>query len=261
MRNFYMSPICTTRLGDALVSISNMYHRLSTVRGPISVYYHHWPEYYGALWDLVRHPRTDIDFVKLPTEGDIPLDSSTEREFKHILLKSINRSQFRWHPSRAYSMEICHIHPIIRSTLEKLGIAKEDILLNATDLDDGADYVRLTIPRTPSGYATFHSRSSSPNGATTLLIKEVEIKARESSARQIDVGEIKNVKELVETLAGSVHHFGVDSGPAHVALALGVPVTMFFKELSGHKGLEGILGVYGRHVSRFRLIDCRDVND
>lgn len=261
MENFYISPICTTRLGDALVSISNMYHRLSVVKGPISVYYHHWPEYYDALWALVEHPRRDIDFIKLPNASNIPINSSTEKDFKHILLKRINRSQYRWHPSRAYSIEICNIHPTIRSTLEKLGIAKENILLNATDLDDGADYVRMTIPKTPSSYVTFHSRSLNPNGVTTLLIEEVESQARETGQRPIDVGGIRNVKELVETLAGSSHHFGVDSGPAHIALALGVPVTMYFKELSGHKGLAGIFGVYGQHVSRFRLIDCRDIND
>lgn len=254
---YYLSPICTKNLGDALVSISNLYHRLEPVLKPIVVYYHHWPVYFDLLWPHIRHPRDGIRFERLDNSSADRIDDSLEETYKDLLFREIKRSDYRWHPSRAYSLEICRQNKIIQSDLVRLGIGEENILVNCTDLDLDAKYVEIKAENKDRGYVTYQSTSISSRGVLRQETREVVEFIKSQDRPAINVNEIDQIDKLIETLSGSGHHYGIDSGPTHLCLAMRVPLTVFFDKLFGHKGLEGILAIYGDYVNNFSLVDCR----
>lgn len=257
MKNFYLSPICTRRLGDAIVSISNLYYRLSKEPSPVRVYYHHWPEYFRILWPFVDPPPINISFEKLPNSRGEAINDSLETLYKSRLQSVIRPELYRWHPARAYSLQICEEHPYIKSTLAQLGITVDRVLLNSTDLDDGADYVHFKTNTKKETYVTYQRRSVDKNGKLIHEIELIDKKVRSETSDAICIDDISDFENLLKIMSLARHHYGIDSGPTHLALALRIPVTIFFNNLYGHKGLEGIIGIYGRHLEKMRLIDCR----
>ena len=77
---YYLSPICTHRLGDALISISNMYATLERSGGASVVYYHHWPKYFKKLWPHIKHPCCDIRFEALSVPAHLEIDENLEQK-------------------------------------------------------------------------------------------------------------------------------------------------------------------------------------
>jgi hypothetical protein len=137
---------------------------------------------------------------------------------------------------------------------------EDNILLNCTDLDINAKYVDLIVENKDKGYVTYQSTSVSSRGSMRKKIIEVDEFIKRQNKSSININMISNIDDLIETLAGSSHHYGIDSGPTHLCLAMRVPLTIFYDELFGHKGLEGILAIYGDYVNKFSLVDCRKIS-
>jgi hypothetical protein len=257
--NFYLSPICTNCLGDALISISNMYARLKKFRSKkISIYYHHWPKYFELLWPHLAHPDLDIDWQKLQNWGDSVINADTEALWKDRLLKTIKRSDFTWHPSRAYSMGICRIHPVIVEDLRKLKITEDRVLLNCTDLDAGVEYISFKKAFEKHDSITFQSVSVRENGEVAHSLDLRPEIAKFKATNLLDVSKFTDLGQLIEAIGQAKLHLGIDSGPAHIALAMRTPLIMFYNNLRGHRGLESIYHLYKNYHGDFLVKKLND---
>jgi hypothetical protein len=229
-----------------------MYSRLSNIQSP-TVYFHYWPLYYELLWPLIDHPRTDINFVRVQSDDQEIIDNRLEGKWKKILLRHINKFDYDWHPARAYSKKICEIHPQIKKTLSELNIEPSNIILNCTDLDPGVKYVSFKVSTQHSEIITFQNSSIHNGGKLVLHLNIYDQIEFSKGVKYIDVSFLPSFSELVNSLANAKLHIGIDSGPAHVALALGKPVVLYYKDLKGHKSLQGITNIYKNYLDQIEI--------
>ena len=252
---FYLSPICTECLGDGFISLSNMYHRLKSIPGPIEVFYHHWPKYFDLLWPFVQHPRDDIIFTKLPAPSDLRIDSSLKERWRPEMFKHVKRDDYVFHSSRAYSKVICKIHPFIASELSKLDIGDDQLLLNCTELDQDVQYIEFKKKYDRKGHVTFQGHSINSEQQIRFEFDINRVLASFPSRTKFDVSSSKMPFDETLKLIGSAKlHIGIDSGPMHLALALGTPVIVCWDDMLGEKGLSTIYHVYANYREKLVLV-------
>ena len=251
---YYLSPICTHRLGDALISISNMYETLKRSGGTSVVYYHHWPKYFKKLWPHIKHPRINIRFEALPVPTHVEIDENLEQKFKPLLLKAITRSDFNFHPSQAYSKLVCKLHPFINYELERLSIPECNIIINSTELGVGNKYVEFSILKTKSDLITYQGQSVDLDKKVRFALDiDSEVK-KFVSKRFIDVSNPDiEFDEMLTFIASSKMHVGIDSAPMHIALAMGKEVVMLWDSVEGEKSLQWVYHLYKNYHDQIWL--------
>lgn len=247
---YYLSPICTKRLGDALISISNMYHVIGANKGPVEVYFHHWPKYYEMLWPHLLHPRLDVEYVKLDVPSQIVIDETLEDTWMDIIRENCSRESFFWHPSQGYSKTICRVHPYIAEELLKLGITDENILVNSTEMLPSAKYVQFKYKSERKDLITYQGMSvDRDHGARFNIDISDELKSFEA-AEKVDVSDTNLPFEKMIQLIGSAKmHVGIDSAPAHIALALNTPLVLLWQSEYDERSINTIYNVYSNYLS------------
>lgn len=252
MRKYYLSPICTNCLGDAVTSISNMFTRLAASSEPAQVFFHHWPHYYNLLWPHVIQPETAVEYIELPTPEGIIIDNNADENFKHLF--KVKRSEYHWHPSRAYSKAICKVHPFIVEEIKRLEISDDNIMLNATDLDAGSDYLHFNIKPNRTNNITYQEEAVHRDGKVHYGIQTSRMLNRYQYDNANDVAKYKDVPSLIQAIASAKLHVGFDSGPAHIALACRTPLHLYHDILRGHRSLASIRGIYFNHLDKIKVV-------
>ena len=251
---YYLSPICTHRLGDALISISNMYATLERSDGASVVYYHHWPKYFKKLWPHIKHPCINIRFEALAVPTHMVIDEKLEQKFKPLLSQAMTRSDFNFHKSQAYSKLICKLHPFLNDELERLSIPDCNIILNSTELGAGNKYVEFTIPKTESDLITYQGQSVDLSKNVRFAVDiDSEVK-KFASKRFIDVSNPDiEFTEMLKFIASAKMHVGIDSAPMHIALAMGKEVVMLWDSVEGEKSIQWIYYLYKNYHDQIWL--------
>ena len=251
---YYLSPICTHRLGDALISISNMYATLERSGGASVVYYHHWPKYFKKLWPHIKHPCCDIRFEALSVPAHLEIDENLEQKFKPLLLKAIKRSDFNFHPSQAYSKHICKLHPFINQELERLSIPECNIITNSTELGTGNKYVEFIVPKTESDLITYQGQSVDLNKNVRFALDINSEVKKFASKKFVDVSNPEiEFNEMLQFIASAKMHVGIDSAPMHIALAMGKEVVMLWDSVEGEKSLQWVYHLYKNYHEQIWL--------
>ena len=259
--HFYLSPICTKRLGDALISISNMYATLSRRAGCSIVYYHHWPMYYKKLWPHINHPNLDIRFQALEVPNKLLIDDTLEERLKPSLRKAVNRSDFGFHPSTAYSKIVCKLHPFLSSELKKLSIPENNILSNCSELANGNKYVEFNQNTEASDLITYQGKSIDlSNNVRFNFNIESELIGFEAK-KFVDVSHTDvQFEKMLELIASAKVHVGIDSAPMHIALAMGKPVVALWDSIDGEKSIQWIYYIYRNYHDKIWLKKIGDVS-
>ena len=170
------------------------------------------------------------------------IDENLEQKFKPLLLKTITRSDFNFHPSQAYSKLICKLHPFINHELEKLSIPECNIMTNSTELGIGNKYVEFVNLKTESDLITYQGQSVDLNKIVRFALDiDAEVK-KFVSKRFIDVSNPEiEFDEMLNFMASSKMHVGIDSAPMHIALAMGKEVVMLWDSVEGRKAFNGFI--------------------
>ncbi len=251
---YYLSPICTHRLGDALISISNMYATLQRSGGASTVYYHHWPKYFKKLWPYIKHPCCDIRFEALSVPAHLEIDENLEQKFKPLLLKAIKRSDFNFHPSQAYSKHICKLHPFLNHEIERLSIPECNIITNSTELGAGNKYVEFIIPKTTSDLITYQGQSVDLNKNVRFAVDINSEVKKFASKKFVDVSNPEiEFNEMLKFIASAKMHVGIDSAPMHIALAMEKEVVMLWDSVEGEKSLQWVYHLYKNYHDQIWL--------
>ena len=247
---YYLSPICTKRLGDALISISNMYHVIGASEVPVKVYYHHWPKYYAMLWPHLLHPDLNVEYVKLNVPSQISIDDTLEDTWMDIIREKCLREDFVWHPSQGYSKTICKVHPYIAQELLNIGIPEKNILVNGTELLPGAKYIDFKYKFERTDLITYQGVSvDRDHGARFHVDISSELKLF-GAAEKVDVS-ATNIPfdKMIELIGSAKMHVGIDSAPAHIALALNTPVVLLWQSECDERSINTIYHVYSNYLN------------
>lgn len=245
---YYLSPICTKRLGDALISISNMYHTISTSEVPVKIYYHHWPKYFEMLWPHLVHPEIDVEYLRLDVPSQISIDDTLEDTWIDIIREKCSRDDFIWHPSQGYSKTICRVHPYIAQELLNIGIPEKNILVNCTELLPGAKYVQFKYKFERKDLITFQGVSVDRDYGSRFNVdisSELELF---EAAEKVDVsGTNLPIEKTIELIGSAKMHVGIDSAPAHIALALNTPLVLLWQTVGDERSINTIYNVYANY--------------